>query len=78
MQSDFLGNHLRCRHQGYLTLCFACHSNFLGANLRLTETEQLEFYCILQNGPLQAVSSFKCCLGGCAVPVLGRNLKTNT
>lgn len=36
MQNYFLGSHLRYRNQDYLTLYFACRSDFLGTNLRLT------------------------------------------
>lgn len=63
MQSDFLGGHWRGRNWGY----FGCCGALLGANLRLTKNNQLEFCCIVQNVSFQTASSFRCRLGGCAV-----------
>lgn len=63
MQSDFLGGHRRGTDRRY----FACCGAFLGANLRLTKNNQLEFCRVVQNVPFHTASSFQCCLGGCAV-----------
>lgn len=37
MQNDFPGSYLRHRNQGYLTVYFACHTGFLGADLKITK-----------------------------------------